>query len=189
MNKRTADTIKVSGGADYAKVAERVKLFREDFPKSKIETEKSLDRDFEGNATGAILYKAWIWKDKTQLLELMAGGVTDKDVLRSSADSDGDMSGPAGLKDKDSEKMQTAAIGRALSNLGYLAGGEIAGFEELELKSDLEKRKNEAYVKEQIALFKKADADELLKLWLATDKTNDDIRAAKDARKEELGIK
>lgn len=184
MNKRTADTIKVSGGADYAKVAERVKLFREDFPNSKIETDKEVWE------SGAITYKAWVWKDKTELLELMKAGVTDKSTLRSSADSDGDMTGMIGVKEKDAEKMQTAAIGRALANMGYLASGDIASLEEIEMKEELRAREKEAFVTDEIKRFNEAKTlDELKALWLATDKSHPEIFNAKEKRKAELEAK
>lgn len=111
-------------GNDYAKVAERLRLFREECPNGKqessyVETEQ------------ATIFTVWLWKNKSDLLELMKTGIADKDTLRSSADSNGTAKGE-GKGKKDFEKLETIALGRALANLGYLASGEIASTEEME---------------------------------------------------------
>ena len=123
MTKKT-ETMDLKG-KPYAKVPTRIKLFREENVRGKIQTEhKYLDK-------GIVEFKAWIWRDKTDLIELMKSGVSDKSVLQDSSDSNGTAKGtPNG--DKDFEKLETIAIGRALAQLGYLASGEVASFEEME---------------------------------------------------------
>jgi uncharacterized protein YkuJ len=125
MNERKATTTKI-GSADYAKVAERLKLFREDNPHGKQESAYEFDVD------GSMVFTVWLWKDKADLLDLMKSGMTDKDALRSSADANGNAKGVIGGKEKDFEKLESIALGRALANLGYLASGEIASSEEME---------------------------------------------------------
>ena len=121
---KSLPTIKVSGG-DYAKVAARLKEFKEDNAHSKQESAYIVTE------SGQVVFTVWLWKDKADLIDLMKCGVTDREVLRSSADANGTAkSGTA--KDKDFEKLETIALGRALANLGYLASGEIASYEEME---------------------------------------------------------
>ena len=125
MADRKVATMKLSGN-DYAKVADRLLAFRSEHPNSKIET----DRVEVGN--GETEFRAWIWKDKQDLLTLMMTGVTDKDILRSSADANGSAKGEVGKKLKDFEKLETVAVGRALAMVGYAGSGEIASSEEME---------------------------------------------------------
>lgn len=137
--ERRAQTTKIGGGADYAKVAERLKLFREDCPYGKHESAYDVDVD------GTIVFTVWLWKDKTDLMDLMKAGVVDRDALRSSADANGNAKSSSTLmkenneskvqgkfKEKEFEKLESIALGRALANLGYLASGEIASSEEIE---------------------------------------------------------
>lgn len=183
MSERV-QTTKISGGADYAKVAERLKKFREDWPNSKTETDhKTLEN-------GVTIFKAWIWKDKTEYMEVIKSGVSMRDA-RGTADADGDASGVVGKKEKDFEKLQSIAIGRALAMLGYMASGEIASFEEMELYYK-EKREREAqYIEDQLIAFENAKTlDELKDLWIAcTAKNVKELVEAKDKRKSELEAK
>lgn len=157
MADRKAATMQLSGN-DYAKVAERLKLFRTDFPASKSETDHVTMSD------GLVEFKAWLWKDKSEFMDLIKGGVTDKSLLRSTADADGDAKGSVGTKQKDFEKLQTIAMGRALANLGYLASGEIASFEEMaEFYQFKEQQRSE-------------EIDEAIEKIQAT-KTNDELNA------------
>ena len=121
-------TTKIGGGADYAKVADRLKIFKEENPKSKQES-IFIEKD------GVVIFTTFLWKDKTDLLDLMKSGVIDKDVLQSSSDSNGTAKSE-GKGKKDFEKLETIALGRALANLGYLASGEIASSEEMEEFND-----------------------------------------------------
>ena len=113
MNRK-AQTIDLKG-SDYARVPERLKLFREDCPNGSIKTTHEFLED------GRISFLAYILKDKSK---------------PNSADATGHSLG--GVKaNKDYEKLETIAVGRALAMLGYLAGGEIASSEEMEYKDEL----------------------------------------------------
>ena len=121
MNKK-AETIKIGGGADYAKVSERIKLFREDCPNGLIETEPKV----EGVN---IMFKARILKDKSK---------------PESAEATGHAVGE-NKGQKAFEKLESIAVGRALAMLGYMASGEIASSEEMEEFNEyLENKKLEA---------------------------------------------
>lgn len=97
-------------GNDYAKVADRVKEFRQENPKGLIETTPTIQPD------GQILFKARVLKDKSK---------------EESAEATGHALG-ANKGQKSFEKTETVAIGRALALLGYGADGEIASSEEME---------------------------------------------------------
>ena len=180
---RRAETMKLSGN-DYAKVAERLRLFRNDFPHSKTESIYEVDVD------KTVVFTVYVWKDKNDLLELMKSGVTDKEILRSSADANGTAKskGEIGAKDKDFEKLETVALGRALGMLGYLASGEIASFEEQAEFERFRKEQQEQAVAEAIASLDAAKTmDELKKAFVATKMMeNPLVVAAKDKRKSEL---
>lgn len=132
---RRAQTTTIGGGAVYAKVAERLRIFREENPRGKQESAYEVDVD------GTIVFTVWLWKDKNDLLELMKAGIIDKEALRASADANGNAkSGGKIVKEgtnakageKEFEKLESVALGRALAMLGYLASGEIASSEEME---------------------------------------------------------
>jgi hypothetical protein len=183
MADRKAATMQLSGN-DYAKVAERLRLFRNDFPKSKTET----SYEFEVDKT--VIFTVWIWKEKADLLDLMKNGVTDKDILRSSADANGTAKskGEIGNKDKDFEKLETIALGRALGMLGYLASGEIASFEEQKEFEEFRKQQKAEATREAVeSLENTKTIDELKKAFAATNMMeNPIVVAAKDKRKSEL---
>lgn len=187
---RRAETTKIGGGADYAKVAERLKLFRSEFAHSKHESAYEVDVD------GSIVFTVWLWKDKTELLDLMKAGITDKDALRASADANGNAKSNQALataagkpvKEKEFEKLESIALGRALANLGYLASGEIASFEEMEEFERYKQQQREEEVKDAIQALNDAQSmDELKKAFVATGMMeNPLVVAAKDKRKSEL---
>lgn len=107
---RKVKTGKVSGGADYAYVADRLKQFREDCPNGLIETTPTLTDNNQ------IIFSARVLKDKNK-------------------PESGEATGHAFNKMGDPkvfEKTETQALGRALALLGYLASGEIASAEEME---------------------------------------------------------
>lgn len=156
MAERKAQTTTIGGGAIYAKVAERLKLFREDNPKGKQESAYEVDVD------GTIVFTVWLWKDKSDLLELMKAGIIDKDALRASADANGNAKSGgkivregsttnAKAGEKEFEKLESVALGRALAMLGYLASGEIASSEEMEefekFKEDQARKEAEDFIK------------------------------------------
>ncbi len=181
MNERRVQTTKIGGGADYAKVADRLKEFRTQFPNSKIEISEAIKDD------DLVVFKAWVWKDKGELIELAKAGVTDKDTLRSTSDADGAARSRVGVKEKDYEKLQSIAVGRALAMLGFLASGEIASFEEMEEFVSYKQQQRAEYVEGELEKFKHAKTmDELKRFWIDTDKTVPEIVAAKDKRKSEL---
>jgi len=106
---KKTQTIKIGGGADYAKVADRLKLFREDCPNGLIETTPTI----EGTT---IMFKARILKDKAK---------------ESSAEASGHAIGE-NKGQKAFERLESISVGRALAMLGYMASGEIASSEEME---------------------------------------------------------
>lgn len=109
MNRKVK-TGKVSGGAEYAYVADRLKQFREDNPNGLIETTPTFNED------GSIMFTTRVLKDKNK---------------PESAEATGHALGKnTGVKAF--EKLETQSVGRALALLGYLASGEIASAEEME---------------------------------------------------------
>lgn len=119
--------MKVSGG-DYAKVAERLKIFREENPNGLIETVPTIT----GNM---IMFKARILKDKSD-------------------PASGEASGHAMLENKGAkvfEKVESIAVGRALALLGYLASGEIASSEEMEEFADYKEQQRLEKIDELIS--------------------------------------
>ena len=108
---KKAKTMNLKGN-EYAKVAERIRIFREENPKGSITTTPEVLSD------GQLMFKAYVVKDKANT---------------SSADATGHaLSGEEALKgSKAFEKIETVAVGRALANLGYLASGEVASAEEM----------------------------------------------------------
>lgn len=113
---RRLPTIRVSGG-QYAKVADRLRLFREDNPNGVIIT------SFERN-DAAVVFTATIKKENNE-----TSGFAVAHSLGNLKDS------------KSFEKLETVAVGRALALLGYIADGEIASFEEIEQSKELEDEK------------------------------------------------
>lgn len=109
---------------DYAKVVDRLNEFRSEHPRSKILTNHKVTED------GNVIFKAYLWKDKTEFLELLKGGADSATALLS-ADSEG-TSEHAKDDEKKFEKLETIAVGRALALLGYAGSGEIASTEEME---------------------------------------------------------
>lgn len=143
---KKVDKVITLKGNDYAKVADRLKIFREENPNSKIMTEtRSVD--------GKITFKAYIWKNKDELIDLVKSGV-DKETIMITADSNGTAQKEIRNGDKDFEKLETVAVGRALALLGYLASGEIASSEEMEEFEDFKKQKVADQSKELIAKLK-----------------------------------
>ncbi len=175
MAERQVKTTKL-GNKDYASVADRVKQFRADHPNSKIlSRETTLEN-------GDVVFKAYIWRDR----ETYISGDLD------SADADGMAKAPASafVKEKQFEKLQTIAVGRALALLGYLASGEIASFEEMEEFFRDKEEKRRSYIQDQVDLFDNAKSlEELRELWAQTNKAEPEIVAAKDKRKLELEAK
>jgi len=139
MTKKVS-TIKIGGGANYAKVTERLKAFRSDHPRAKIETTPTKQED------GMVLFKAYILEDKADM---------------DSAESTGHaLQTKAGTKDF--EKLETIAVGRALALLGYGADGEIASSEEME---EFEAYKDERLAGLQKLVNETETVDGLKEIW------------------------
>lgn len=105
------NTIKLKN-KDYAPVSERVKALHEDYKDVSIET----DYEFK---------EGW--------------AICKANVTVSSADKNGTWTGHSmGVTkgEKAFEKLETVAVGRALAFAGYLAGGEIASYDEMEKWQD-----------------------------------------------------
>lgn len=123
MTQRKASTMDLKGN-DYAKVPERIKLFREDCPNGSIKSEPKFLEN------GQVLFTAYILKDKAD---------------PNSADATGHAIGNI-EKDKALERLETISIGRALAILGYLASGEIASSEEMEEFNEYKSQQKEEAV-------------------------------------------
>lgn len=184
MSDRKASTINLSG-SDYAKVAERLRLFRTDWPKSKTETHYEYDIDQDGGKQ--IIFTVWIWKDKADYIDVLKE-VKDAEIARGSSDANGTARGPVGAKQKDFEKLESIALGRALAMLGYLASGEIASFEEMEEFHKFRDQQQAEAVEEGVKSLEAAKTlGDLKKAFVATKMMNiPEIVAAKDKRKSEL---
>lgn len=114
-------TTKITGGAMYAKVSDRLLAFRQENPRASIETKPEMQEN------GMVLFKAKIIKDKAD---------------EYSAESTGHaLQTKVGIKDF--EKLETVAVGRALALLGYAVDGEIASSEEMEEFLEYQKTKKE----------------------------------------------
>nr|DAX57307.1 MAG TPA: hypothetical protein [Caudoviricetes sp.] len=175
-------TVKIGGGIDYAKVADRIKIFWEENPNGKIDTER------EDISENKVRFIARIWRDSKVILDLATVG-TDINIVKLTANATA--SADAAKKgDKENEKLETVAVGRALAMLGYLASGEVASREEMEqfeaYKADLFKDE----INKTIEEMKKAKTiDELRKLYVSLSaelRTNQEILNVKDKLKKKL---
>jgi len=170
MSDRKVATTKISGGAEYAKVPERLKLFREDSPNGLIETTPLIQPD------GQIMFKARVLKDKSN----PASGEATGHSLGTNKTS------------KDFEKLETIAIGRALAILGYLASGDVASFEEME---EFQQHKADqlasaiAQGKERLEEAKNLNELKEVFISLGVLISDKEIVEAKDKRKAELTAK
>jgi uncharacterized protein YsxB (DUF464 family) len=140
-------TTKIGGGADYAKVADRIKLFREQNPNGLIETTPTI--------TGTmIMFKARILKDKSDV-------------------NSGEASGHAMLENKGQkafEKVESIAVGRALALLGYMASGEIASSEEMEEFNDYKEQQRLEKIQELIEQAEQIKSKEELRKFFGENK-------------------
>lgn len=142
---------------NYAKVADRLHEFRQDNPRSKIST------TYKEDSEGHVVFKAYVWKDKTDFLEALK--VTDASTALLSADSEGSAKSQSD-GEKDFEKLETIAVGRALALLGYAVTGEIASSEEMEAFEAFKLEKFEAEINEAdkvdtlMNIFNKMNAEE-----------------------------
>lgn len=181
MTQKFAKTMDLSG-KQYAQVKDRLKEFLEANPKGKHESA------YDTHADGSVVFTVWLWKDKSDLLELIKSGIIDKAALRASADGNGNAKGEAGKKVKDFEKLETIALGRALANVGYLASGEIASSEEMEEFEEYKQEQKEAAVlawTERLGDAK--DLKELASVWTEIPaEVKPDVLEFKNAQKVKL---
>jgi phosphoribosylformylglycinamidine (FGAM) synthase PurS component len=131
-------------GNEYAKVAERIKEFRNDNPKGKIETTPTFQED------GQVLFRAFIKKD-----------IGEPNSAEATGHSLGNNKG-----DKAFEKLETIAVGRALAMIGYAGNGEVASGEEMEEFLEYQNQKKEKQIKETAEkLLACKNLDELKTIW------------------------
>lgn len=148
---------------NYAKVMDRLNQFRADNPRGKTETTPTIKDDM-------LIFKAYVLKDKSDA---------------NSADATGHAMGKYDGSEKQFEKMETIALGRALAMLGYGASGEIASFEEMEEFAAYRDQKIDEIVDNINAC---QTVPELRKYYMSLDSYLSESRViqAKDKRKEEL---
>ena len=129
-DKKTNEVKKIC--IDYAKVTDRLEAFRANHPNSKILTSYK-------NENNKVVFKAFLWRDKTEVIQSLSNGAS-KELIYLTADAEATAQKTI-TNDKDFEKLETMAIGRALSNLGYSSTGSIAE----STISELNKYKDELY--------------------------------------------
>lgn len=174
-------TTKINGGAEYAKVSDRIKLFWEQNPNGKIDSERE-EKD------GKVRFIARIWRDSGTIVALALSGVTTE-VIKTTADATA--SADAIKKgDKENEKLETVAVGRALAMLGYLASGEVASMEEMEAFEKFKEAKKLKEVEKAIdQLHKSPNLDELKDTFVKLDlniRSNPHVIKTKDLMKQKL---
>lgn len=129
-DKKTNEVKKIC--IDYAKVTDRLEAFRINHPNSKILTSYK-------NENNKTVFKAFLWRDKTEVIQSLTNGIS-KELIYLTADAEATAQKTI-TSDKDFEKLETMAIGRALSNLGYSSTGKIADHK----MNELDKYKDELY--------------------------------------------
>lgn len=164
---KKAETINLQGQS-YAKVAERIRIFREECPRGTIETTPEFP--FEGQ----VLFKARVCKDGS-----------DTTVACATGHSIGKYD-----NQKAFEKQESIAIGRALANLGYLASGEIASAEEMLEYEAYKEGKEVAHLEALQELVDKCTTEEELRELYNKHKITEGAAFAKmvTARKNQLTI-
>lgn len=164
--KKTS-TISLSG-KQYAQVKDRIKEFRSDNPRGSITTEPTITESH-------IVFKAHIVRDKSD---------------EHSADATGHSMGVIGgnNKEKQFEKQETIAVGRALALLGYASDGEIASSEEMEEYESWKKEQMAEQIMEATESIGHCETlEQLQELWQSlSGEMKTHCLAAKDAKKDEL---
>lgn len=173
------------GNFDMASAADRVLAFWEKYPKGKISTEKSKDED------GLLIFKTYIWKNKSDYIELAKVPGISKDALLSSADAEGTAK-QENIKSakKDFEKLETISVGRALAFLGFAKNGQIASTEEMERFYNYQEDKQEEDIESAIEYLKESsNIEELKSRWSQVDREiqkDERVIKAKDDRKNDI---
>jgi hypothetical protein len=98
----------------YATVAERIELFYSRFPQGRINTELVARHD------GEITFKALVYRGADETLAAATGWASERE-------GDSDINSVACL-----ENTETSAVGRALANLGFMAGSKRPSREEMD---------------------------------------------------------
>lgn len=162
MTTKKLQTVDVKGG-QYATVSTRIKEFREDCPNGLIETKPEILDD------GRVMFTARILRDKANL-----------NSGESTGHSTGSLKGQ-----KEFEKLETIAIGRALAILGYLASGDVASHEEMEEFYAFKKGKITNAVE---AMNNCKNMEELRKFWaeLGSLRAEPEVIAAKEELKSKF---
>lgn len=170
---RKTETIDLKGKS-YAQVKDRVKEFRSDCPRGKIETIPMVQED------GTIIFKAYILKDKADETSADATGHSFSGEIAKDT-----------KKEKFFEKLETIAVGRALANLGYASDGEIASSEEMEEFEASKEEKQRAFMEamsERIGNAK--DLEELKLVWASfSAEERKALEQIKELKKKELSAK
>ena len=156
------------GSADYAKVKDRIKEFRTDCPNGLIETTPTFTDD-------GIMFKARILKDKSDPASAEATGHSFATTAKNE-------------KEKQFEKQESIAVGRALALLGYASDGEIASSEEMEeFLADKEEKRAEAVMEVTEAIGNCVNLAELKTLWASlSGEMKPIVEQAKEAKKLQL---
>lgn len=141
MNKETetrkASTVKLQGGVEYAKVSTRLVEFHEDNAECSIET----DVQFQTGENTWVVITAKVSCPRGQFV------AHSMDTFKG--------------KQKFLEKLETVAVGRALAFAGYMASGEIASFEEMDVfEASFEREKFRDAMLERIATAFNSSQDE-----------------------------
>lgn len=113
-------TISLKGKA-YSPVSARVEQFHKDHRDGEIHTEYEFKEGF-------CIFKASVSFGKMTIFKTNENGVGEKVWERV---FNGHAFGKVGTE-KAFEKLESVAVGRALAFAGYLAGGEIASYDEIE---------------------------------------------------------
>ena len=134
-------TTKIGGGADYAKVADRIKQFWADNPKGMIKTAHKIEGEY-------IIFTTEINADQSNEFSRKANGSAMEKLIG---------------KIKTFEKTESISVGRALALIGYLASGEIASSEEMEEFQDYKETERLEKIEELLAQARQLKTKEELR--------------------------
>lgn len=171
---------------NYAKVANRLVEFRADNPRSKIWTEHTKTED------GDYIFSAYVWRDKTELIQMLSSGVVGKEEAKFSCDANGTATAKVQKveQEKGFEKLETIAVGRALAMLGYAADGNVASDEEMRAFEDFKQEKAAEAIQNAIKNLEQAKTiDNLKERFVSLPRElrmNTEIVAKKDELKQKL---
>lgn len=162
---KTTKTVKIGGGADYAKVADRIKMFRQDCPQGSIKPVATLLPD------GQVMFVTEIIKD-----------LSNEHSARATGSAIGVNKGVKAF-----EKIESISVGRALAMLGYMADGEIATSEEMEEFENYQKERKQEIIQEAIAQLDTAKSlVELQDIWKTLGTAIKEVEVV--AKKDELKL-